>query len=216
MRGLYPIVDVDVLNQRGFAVVEFAERVLAAKPELLQLRAKHASGRDTLALLRALRPLCTAAGCLLFANDRADLALLADCDGVHVGQHDLTIAEVRALAPRLKIGVSTHDIEQLTIALAERPDYVAFGPIFRTGSKENADPTVGLTGLARAAERAKAAATPLVAIGGISLESAPLVGESGALAAVIAALIPASGELAGVADLAAALQRALTRDSAPA
>jgi len=209
VRGLYPIVDADTLSARGIALLDFADQLLAARPPLLQLRAKRWTARETLAALRALLPRCRAAGSLLFANDRPDLALLAGCDGVHVGQDDVPIDQVRRIAPGLKIGVSTHDLHQLGAALAERPDYVAFGPIFATASKANPDPSVGLEGLTTAAAQARAAGVPIVAIGGITLERAPAIATAGAMAAVIAALLPASGALGEVAERARALQVAL-------
>jgi thiamine-phosphate pyrophosphorylase len=194
VKGLYPIVDLDALARAGTSPLAFAERVLAARPPLLQLRAKHESSRATLALLDALKPLCQRAGTLLFANDRADLALLAGADGVHVGQDDLPLAAVRRLAPQLKVGVSTHDLTQLERALGERPDYVAFGPVFETTSKQRPDAVVGLAGLRSAAERALAAGIPLVAIGGITLAHAPQIAKLGALAAIIGALVGESLE----------------------
>jgi thiamine-phosphate pyrophosphorylase len=147
---------------------------------------------------------------LLFANDRPDLALLAGCDGVHVGQVDLPLAHVRRLAPGLRVGVSTHDLSQLGAALAERPDYVAFGPVFSTGSKLDPDPVVGLEGLAEAARRARNAGVPIVAIGGITLERAPAIGVLGALAAVIGDLVPDSRRLDLAAERARAFQDALS------
>jgi thiamine-phosphate pyrophosphorylase len=213
VRGLYPIVDVESLRQRGLAaplaIIEFAERVLAARPPLLQLRAKHSGARDTLELLRALRPLCTRAGARLIANDRPDLALLAECDGVHVGQEDLPLAIVRQIAPGLLVGVSTHEPGQLSAALTERPDYVAFGPVFSTVSKERPDPSVGLAGLAAAYDAARARGVPLVAIGGITLQVAPEIARHCDLAAVIAALLPEPSSLAGVTESARALHAAL-------
>ena len=212
MRGLYPIVDVESLRQRGkppLAIVDFAERVLAIRPALLQLRAKHSGARETLELLRALRPLCTRAGARLIANDRPDLALLAECDGVHVGQEDLPLSVVRQIAPGLLVGVSTHRAEQLTAALAEEPDYVAFGPVFSTISKQRPDPSVGLVGLCEAHTAARAARIPLVAIGGIDQERAAQVAAHCELAAVIAALLPNPTSLAGVTDAARALHAAL-------
>ena len=214
MRGLYPIVDVDSLRALGdssLGVQQFAERVLKARPALLQLRAKHSDTGRTLELLRALRPLCSSAGTRLFANDRADLAVLAACDGVHIGQEDLPLPVVRLIAPGLLVGVSTHNLAQLASALEQKPDYVAFGPVFATASKERPDPSVGIELLALAHAAAERAGIPLVAIGGINLERAGLVAPHSELAAVIAALMPVPGSLEGVSEATCALQAALTR-----
>lgn len=195
LRGLYPLVDLDSLEQRGLSPLAFAERVLAARPPLLQLRAKSTGARATLELLRALVPLCRAAGTALFANDRPDLAVLAGADGVHVGQDDIPLAQVRRFAPGLRVGVSTHDFAQLERTLAERPDYVAFGPVFATPSKRDHEPVVSLDGLARAHALARSAGVPLVAIGGIDRERARLVKEHAELIAVIGAVMPRGGSL---------------------
>jgi len=209
MNGLYPIVDVDSLKALKLDVLEFARQVLASSPECLQLRAKHLSARETLDLLRALRSLCVARGTALFANDRPDLALLAGCDGVHVGQDDLSVQDVRAVAPTLRVGVSTHDLPQLSAALEQRPDYVAFGPIFATRSKQQPDPVVGLDGLGRAQELARAASVSIVAIGGISQSNAAKIAALGVCDAVIGAILPADGDVDGVARIAIRLQAAL-------
>jgi thiamine-phosphate pyrophosphorylase len=209
MRGLYPIVDVDSLSSLKLPVLDFARRVLDARPKLLQLRAKHATARETLELLRALRTLCTARGVALYANDRPDLAVIAGCDGVHVGQDDLLVAEVRRVAPGLRVGVSTHDRQQLAQALEAAPDYVAYGPVFSTQSKQQPDPLVGLEGLRHAARLARDANVPLVAIGGIDLERATSVADLDVGAAVIGALLPDDGDLERVTDLARTLCAAL-------
>lgn len=206
---LYPIVDVDALSKRSIDVLAFAERVVTVRPRYLQLRAKSLGARDTLSLLRALVPLCRARGVPLFANDRPDLALLAGADGVHVGQDDLALAEVRRFAPGLRVGLSTHDLDQLEAALALAPDYVAYGPVFDTSSKARPDPVVGARGLMAAAERARARGIELVAIGGIDRTRAREIGGTGAIAAVIAALIPENGALETVPDLARELESAL-------
>lgn len=198
MRSLYAIIDADFLEAAALPLLPFAEQVIAGGPRIIQLRAKHASPRTTLGWLRALRPLCSLANVALFANDRPDLAVLAGCDGVHVGQGDLLAADVRRFAPSLKVGVSTHDELELGRAIAQRPDYVAFGPVFPTASKERPEPVVGLAALARASERCAEAGLPLVGIGGIDLERAPLVARHASLVAVIAALLPPDG-LIGVA-----------------
>ena len=209
LRGLYPIIDLDTLGQRGAEPLAFAERVLAARPPLIQLRAKSLGGGATLAMLRELVPRCRASGTALFANDRPDLAVLAGADGVHVGQDDLPVAEVRRFAPGLRVGVSTHDLAELERALAERPDYVAFGPVFATPSKRNHEPVVGLNGLERAHALSFAAKVPLVAIGGIDFERATLARAHAEVVAVIGALLPAGATLDGVTERAVALERAV-------
>jgi len=190
MRGLYAIVDVGTLDARHLDPVAFSEAVLRASPAALQLRAKDFPSREALALLRQLAPRCHRAGVLLVANDRPDLAIFAGCDLAHVGQDDMPIDRVRRLAPGLGVGVSTHTLEQLDAALAARPAYVAFGPVFETLSKAHPDPVVGLAALAEAHVRAQAAGIPLVAVGGITLVRAhELVGLVEAVA-VISALLP--------------------------
>lgn len=209
MRGLYPIVDLDTLAKHDLAPLALAEAVLTARPPILQLRAKHQAPRFVLALLTALKPLCARAGTLLFANDRPDLALLAGVDGVHVGQDDIPPDAVRRLPGSLRVGVSTHDERQLTEALALCPDYVAFGPIFATSSKAGADPARGLAALARAAELARAANVPLVAIGGLTLSVAPQLARDSVVAAVISDLLADGTSAEALAARSVAWQNAL-------
>lgn len=206
MRGLYPIVDVDVLESAGYDAEAFLEAVLDARPALVQLRAKSLDARATLELLRSFRVHTRRAGVKLFANDRPDLAVLAECDGVHVGQSDLPAGEVRRYFPSLELGLSTHTLEQLDEALAARPDYVAFGPVFRTRSKHDAEPVVGMDGLRQAAARVRGQC-PLVAIGGIDASNAALVGSVADLGAVIGALVPTEPG----ADAVLSAARELTR-----
>lgn len=225
MRGLYAIVDTDSLARRGLDPVAFAEAVLDARPAAIQLRDKHGGAAQTLSLLRSMKPLAARAGVPLFANDRADLAVLARCDGVHVGQDDLAVPAVRALADRagvsLRVGLSTHTRAQLEAALAEPIDYVAIGPIFPTESKERPDAVVGLDTLAAlcaVVEQARPG-LPVVAIGGISLERARAVGAICPLVALIAALLPeqrGKDALDEVSARARALHAAISLASSPA
>ncbi len=212
MRGLYPIVDLDTLQKRNAAPLQLAEAVLTARPPILQLRAKHQAPRVVFELLTQLKLLCERAGTLLFANDRPDLALLGGADGVHLGQDDLPIEAVRRLPGKLRVGVSTHDERQLRAALALRPDYVAYGPIFATSSKEGADPALGLDRLARAAELAHAADVPLVAIGGLTLDVAQRLSRHGVLAAVISDLLSDGTDPTAIAARSTAWQIALSPD----
>jgi thiamine-phosphate pyrophosphorylase len=214
MRGLYAIVDVGLLGARRIDPIAFAGAVLSAEPAALQLRAKDATARQTLGLLRLLAPMCRRIGVPLVANDRVDLAIAAGCDMVHVGQQDLPIDDVRQVAPDLGVGVSTHTPDQLDSALSFGPRYVAFGPVFETSTKKNPDPVIGFAGLGAASLRARSRGVPLVAIGGITQDRArQLVGCCDAIA-VIGALLPPVGfadggstdGLAEIARRAAALQ----------
>ena len=207
MRGLYAIVDVASLERRGLDPVRFAESVLDARPAALQLRDKAGGARRTLALLRAIAPAAARAGVPFFANDRPDLALLAGCVGVHVGQDDVPIALVRSLGA-LRVGLSTHDAAQVEEALAQAPDYLAIGPIFTTASKERPAPVVGLPALAALAARVRAArpGLPIVAIGGITGATAGAVGAHADAAAVIHALLPEHAGHAGHAGPEAYLE----------
>jgi thiamine-phosphate pyrophosphorylase len=192
MRGLYAIVDMGTLSARRLDPVVFSEAVLCARPAALQLRAKDVPAREVLSLLRVLAPMCHRAKVPLVANDRPDLATLAGCPMVHVGQEDIGIDLVRRLSPGLSVGVSTHSRAQLEAALALSPKYVAFGPVYPTTSKPDAKPSVGITALREASLIAAQHGIPLVAIGGITLERVHEVAAAADCAAAIASLLPAS------------------------
>lgn len=219
MRGLYAIVDLGTIRARHLEPIAFADAVLSAVPVALQLRAKDAPARETLALLRALAPMCHRIGVPLVANDRPDLAALAGCDWVHVGQADLPIDRVRRIAPGLGVGISTHTWSQLEDALGAFPTYVAFGPVFETATKAKPDPVVGVAGLRGAYARALDHGTPLVAIGGITREKARLLVGAADAIAVISDLLPprkddgsaASDVLYDVADRARFFQELFSR-----
>lgn len=222
MRGLYAIADTDALHRRSIDVLSFAKAVLDAHPAALQLRDKSGGSKRTLELLRALAPLADAAEVPLFANDRPDLALLARCSGVHLGQEDLPVPVARELASRcsatLRIGVSTHDLEQIDAALLDGPDYIAIGPIFATQSKDRPSAVVGLEALASMVARVRASHPnlPIVAIGGITLETARAVGALCNCAAVIGALLPDTSGQEGLDEVRArarALDRAIRGDA---
>ncbi len=211
MRGLYAIIDVTTLRARGLSIASFARAVAAAKPCALQLRAKDASSSETLSLLREIHPACREAGVPLFANDRVDLAVLAGCEGVHVGQDDMPVSLARSIGRGLKIGISTHDLAQVERAIADRPDYVAFGPVFATKSKANPDPVVGVDALS---EVVRLCDRPVVAIGGIDAERMAEVGRVCPVAAVIGALVPeglGANDMQWVTDRARELHATLVR-----
>ncbi len=190
MSPLYAIVDVDVCLAAGRTPEAVAAALLRGGARLLQIRAKQLGAGAFLDLVLRVAPMAAAAGATLIVNDRVDVARTAGL-GVHLGQTDLPVADARRLlGPDAVIGRSTHTPAQLEAALADAVTYVAYGPVFATATKADPDPVVGLDGIRAAAARAAAAGRPLVAIGGITIETARAVTAAGATAvAVISDLV---------------------------
>jgi thiamine-phosphate diphosphorylase len=175
--GFYAVLDRDD---------EALAHALVREARVLQVRIKprdpwvRADASDLVRIARMARRVCDVAGAALIVNDRVDVALAAAADGVHLGQTDLPLADARRIAPDLWIGVSTHNLAQVRAACAAGADYLGFGPVFTTTTKQNPDPVQGLDGL-RAAARA-AGDHPIVAIGGITAARAAEVYGTGAQA----------------------------------
>jgi thiamine-phosphate pyrophosphorylase len=197
--GLYPLLSEGTLPLSGEADVSaFAETasVLASSGvSVMQLRLKRAPDALRLATQRAIQAAVAGWHGLLVIDDRADLAAIAQRErgahgpriGLHLGQTDLPPAAARrVVGPEVLIGLSTHDLAQVEAAEHEPVDYLGFGPVFPTRTKENPDPVVGLELLAEAARRA---ARPVVAIGGIGAAQLPEVRQAGASAAAVVALL---------------------------
>ena len=175
--------------------------MLDAGMRLLQVRHKEHWTRTVHDEARALSMMCASAGATLVVNDRADAAALLSA-GVHVGQTDLTPADVRrVVGSRALVGISTHNEAQFRAALTEPVDYIALGPIFGTASKRNPDPVVGLAELQRLRGMTD---MPIVAIGGITRENAPEVWSAGAdSVAVIGDLYPSDATIRAIGERAA-------------
>src|SRR6266567_1874722 len=189
---LYAILDSNCFSD-VHALCAVAEELAAAGCTLLQYRNKSGNARVMLEQARELKqhlrshsnaakdaPLewATQDSIRLIMNDRADLCLAAEFDGVHIGQEDLSAESVRKIiGPDRWMGVSTHNPEQLCEADLTSADYLAIGPVFATSSKDRPDPVVGLEGVRRARALTR---KPLVAIGGITRANAASVIEAGA------------------------------------
>jgi thiamine-phosphate pyrophosphorylase len=203
---LYPIADAAFFSSTS-ELITFSRELTVGGCTLLQYRNKSGIARVMLEQARELRRFFDAhnqnphfsqnqgevgypgqRSIRLIMNDRADLCLAADFDGVHVGQDDLAPESVRKIVGRDRwLGVSTHNPEQLAEADKTSADYLAIGPVFATSSKEKPDPVVGLEGVRRARELTR---KPLVAIGGITRANAASVIAAGAdSVAVIADLL---------------------------
>lgn len=182
----YPIVDAGLFSTAE-DLLAFAESLASAGCTLIQYRNKSGDARNMLQQATALRKRLGAAVRLIM-NDRADLCLEAQFDGVHVGQDDLSPESARRIiGPDRWLGVSTHNPEQLRAADLTSADYLAIGPVFQTSSKQNPDPVVGVEGVRLAGELTS---KPLVAIGGITRANARSVIDAGAdLVAVISDLL---------------------------
>jgi thiamine-phosphate diphosphorylase len=187
---LYAITDARI---SGLSHAEQVARLCEGGATLIQLREKHLSPREFYREAEDALRVAREHGARLVINDRADIALAVGADGVHLGQDDLQPLAARALlGDAAIIGFSTHDLAQAAEAARMPLDYIAFGPVFDTSSKERPEPVVGLEGLRRVRE-AVGAEIPLVAIGGITRGNALSVLEAGADSlAVIGALLSAS------------------------
>jgi thiamine-phosphate pyrophosphorylase len=179
---------------------------LAGGVDVLQLREKDAPDDHILTAAGTFRALCTEYGALFVLNDRPDLAVAAGADGVHVGQADEPIAQVRErVGPGLLIGLSTHSREQLAAALATDADYVCVGPVYATPTKPDY-PAVGLELVRHAAEVVE---RPWFAIGGIDGANVTEVAAAGApRVAVVRAIRDAPEPRAAAAGLRTALEEA--------
>jgi len=172
---LYAILDPELA---AGPLSDLSSQLAAAGVTLIQLRDKKSPAAQVLSRARELAALLTPLGVRFILNDRPDIAAIAVCGGVHVGQDDLPVEDARRIVGHSRwVGVSTHNLDQLRQAAATSSDYIAIGPIFPTSTKENPDPVVGLDFI-RAARRLTS--KPLVAIGGIALESAGEVYRAGA------------------------------------
>jgi thiamine-phosphate pyrophosphorylase len=184
----YPILDTATAERFSIHPMEAAKQIVHAGAHILQFRHKTFWSREIVETMERMAALCRESGVLFIVNDRADLARLAGA-GVHLGQEDLLPSIVRPIVgPRAPIGFSTHNKSQLLAAAEEPADYLALGPIFSTGSKENSDPVVGIDGLRLLCPLTS---RPLVAIGGITRVNAAEVLAAGAdSVAVISDLFP--------------------------
>jgi len=189
---LYPILDLSSFEEspeRMRPVLRFAEQLLEGGAAIIQFRDKSGDTVRMLSCARELRRI-THRRAKLIINDRFDICLAVQAEGVHLGQDDVTPEAARAVLDRVQtregerriVGFSTHNLAQIEEADSMPIDYLAVGPVFATGSKANPDPVIGLEGVRQA--RA-ATAKPLVAIGGITRKNCRKVMDAGADAVAV-------------------------------
>ena len=185
---VYPITDKRLAGRNSH--LSIIRDLVRGGATLIQIRDKDTPDRELLIDLLRCAEYCEKHRVMLLVNDRCDLALSSGAAGVHLGQGDLPTEAARSLLGRRKlIGLSTHTLAQLRRSKALPVDYVGFGPVFATATKENASPLVGIAGLRHACRESE---RPVVAIGGIGMERIREVLDAGASsAAVISALMEA-------------------------
>jgi thiamine-phosphate pyrophosphorylase len=208
--GLYAIIDPSVAG--GRALTDLAARI-AASATLVQLRDKHSATRAMVEETRAIRTALAASGVPLLVNDRVDVALAAEADGVHIGQDDMAAADARLLLGRTAIiGLSVKTLAQANAAPLEYLDYIAIGAVFATTSKETNGAPIGIAGLRALVQaiRARAADFPICAIAGIDADNAAeVIAEGADGVAVISALSLAADPGKAALGLRATVDRAL-------
>jgi thiamine-phosphate pyrophosphorylase len=194
----------DTVLQSRFSHTDLTGMAIAGGADTIQLRQKSGSTREMIHVARKMRQLCEEAGVTFIVNDRVDVAIAANAHGVHLGQEDFPIPLARKLlgADRI-IGGSAATMEEARVCLKEGADYVGFGPVYPTSSKDDAGPVSGIEVLRKVVN---AIPLPIVAIGGVSAENTPLIMETGAhgIAVISAVCCQESPE-----ESTRALQRAL-------
>jgi thiamine-phosphate pyrophosphorylase len=205
---LYLVTDADLSRGRGHAFIVGA--AIRGGVSIVQYREKNASTRRMVEEAKELCRLCRAAGIPFIVNDRIDVALAVDADGVHVGQDDMPAALARRLVGKRKIlGVSAGSIEEARGAVVDGADYIGASPVFSTPTKPDAPPPLGIEGL-RA--MARAVSVPVVAIGGINAGNAMAMRDAGAAGvAVVSAIVAAEDVEAAARGLRAIVERVRTQ-----
>ena len=200
---LSPIVDVDLCRMRGLDVRAVTTAFFEGGARIVQVRQKSGGAGEFLEHITQAVAAAAPHGGTVIVNDRADLAVLGGASGVHVGQQDLAVTDVLAIAgPTAICGLSTHTSQQVDDAVVGPASYIAVGPVFRTGTKDTGYDPRGLELVRYAAGKGK----PVVAIGGITLERAAAVLAAGAAAvAVISDLLGGGDPRARVAQYLDAL-----------
>ncbi len=187
---LYAIVDT--AQTGGRPLVSVIDAMLAGGVSVLQLRMKDRPADEFLRLALTARERTTRAGCLFIVNDRVDIALAARADGVHLGQDDLPLEAARPLVGEMLIGISTHSLEQAEAAERGGADYIGFGPMFPTRTKETG---YGSRGVAMLESVRRRVGIPIVAIGGITAENVARTWNSGADAAAMISYLTQSDDV---------------------
>ena len=190
---LHAILDLQAAERAGWAPLDMGRAFLEGGARLIQIRAKHLASGPLLEIADRLVALAGPYDAAIIVNDRADVARMTRTAGVHVGQDDISPSDARAIVGRdAVVGYSTHTVEQVEAAVGEPVTYIAVGPVFGTRTKDTGYEAVGLDLVSAAA--ARAGQTPIVGIGGISLDNAKSVLDAGASAVAVISDLVSTGD----------------------
>ncbi len=206
---LHVITDTSI--QSRFTHTQLAEMAIRGGADTIQFRQKIGTTRQLVETAQSVQSVCSQYGVPLIVNDRADIALAVGSEGVHFGQDDLPVTIGRRMVPsETIIGASARTEEKILAAITDGADYIGFGPIYQTSSKPDAESAKGLEALRRMCEIAQC---PVIAIGGITAETAYEVVRAGAHGiAVISAVCKQPHPVAATQRLLAEIQRAKSYD----
>lgn len=189
---IYPVTCERLSN--GRSDIEVLEGVIAGGARIIQLREKDPSERNFYLLAVQFRELTARAGMLLIINDRVDIALAVEADGVHLGQEDFPVPAARKIAPDLLIGASSHNLEQALRAQDEGADYVNIGPIFPTGTKEGIEHFLGAEAISQIGPKLH---VPFSVMGGIKMSNIEAVLSAGGRKIAVVTAITQAPDIAG-------------------
>jgi thiamine-phosphate pyrophosphorylase len=197
-------VITDTTVQKKYSHIEIARMAIRGSADVIQFRDKYMSTNELIETAKKIRKMCLKAGVLFIVNDRVDVAILSDADGVHLGIEDIPVKEARKLLGKNKIvGGTAHNLKEAIDAEKSGADYIGFGHIYPTGSKLKLTAPVGIEGLKKAVKKIK---IPIFAIGGIGLNNVNEVAGTGVHGiAVIGSVVKSSNPTKSVRELKGAL-----------
>lgn len=166
-----------IITKPQLPYTTIAEKCVLHGIKMLQLRERHLSDKELIKIGKEIRSITKGTATNFVVNDRPDVAVICDADYLHLGQDDISIENARKIVGNMKIGLSTHSIEQAVDALRKNPDYIGFGPIYPTNAKAKPDKPVGTEQLKQVLEFSN---VPVIAIGGIFPENINQVIDAGA------------------------------------
>ncbi|MFC1494273.1 thiamine phosphate synthase [Thermodesulfobacteriota bacterium] len=188
----------DISLQSRYSHIDLTEMAIAGGADTIQFRSKSGSTRELIETAEAMKKICKRAGVPLIINDRVDVAMAVNADGVHLGQNDFPISTARKILGHHRIiGGSAGNMDEAEICLKDGADYIGSGPVYYTGSKKDAGPAIGVDSIKRLVEGIP---LPLIAIGGIAAVNVPELLKAGVHGVAVISAVCMSEDPAGATE----------------